>query len=430
VEDNKLTVLRLFLDIPIPLVRVFHDRIARRVTTLENVEEDAAAKADAVTDENLAAETNEEDEGKVIQQVLHQQRVEEAAAIASGDASGEQSASKRRNRERHAKADAFLREAGFVQRNLTMLKIFSFVVFSVIYFAPTYTYFFGDFRASLASKPAQVNWASYRSMQLRSVSSRLLKLLTQNYTQTYHAAPPLSVFPLVSSATVTNLITFNYELVTALGVGSTYYGTLAPENADQTAINFADACGASPLIPADCETYGTRSMTTGLYAAVLDWSEQATLCKQMIVDAQARVDAAVADIAATNGGNASVVFAAQKAAAFAIINATLNSAELTQLLNYDYNYISPATDVATLQYPAAVTEMFASIAMPKTLVLVLWLLFVSAFQLFFFTPLIYKLHDEHRRTTSMLLMISPEVMENIPSIRGFVAKLSANGSNS
>ena len=91
-------------------------------------------------------------------------------------------------------------------------------------------------------------------------------------------------------------------------------------------------------------------MTAGLYAAVLDWSEQATLCEQLVVNAQAEVDAAVANIAATNTSNASVVLEAQRQVAYAIINATLNGPELTLLLNYDYNYISPATDVATLQY--------------------------------------------------------------------------------
>ena len=52
--------------------------------------------------------------------------------------------------------------------------------------------------------------------------------------------------------------------------------------------------------------------------------------------------------------------------------------------------------------------MFANIATVKTLVLVLWVFFVAGFQLFFFNPLVHKLHEENRRTTSMLLMITPE----------------------
>jgi hypothetical protein len=425
IEANKMTVLRLFLDIPIPLVRVFRNRIARRVESLHSEDDDAAEKADAASHlqgGQITSMDEEEDEMQVIQSILEQQRAEEASSIANGDPNGEHSASKRRNRERHAKADAFLRETGIFQRHGTMIKIFSVVLFSIIYFAPTYTEFFGKFRTSLLAKPAEVNWASYRSMQLRTISSRLLKLLTQNYTQTFHPSPPLSVFPAVSATTVTNLITFNYELVTALGMGSEYYGTLPPENAEQNAINFADACSVSALIPSDCASYGTRSMTAGLYAAMLDWSQQATLCEHLIVTAQANADAAVASIV-SSGGNVTM----QKAAAFAIINATLNGPELTQLLNYDYNYISPATNVATLQYPSAVTAMFADVSVAKTLVLIIWLFFVAGFQLFFFSPLVFKLHEEQRRTTSMLLMISPEVMDTIPSIRTFVAKLSSHG---
>jgi hypothetical protein len=112
-------------------------------------------------------------------------------------------------------------------------------------------------------------------------------------------------------------------------------------------------------------------------------------------------DAAVA-IAAAGGLNATALKAAQQSAQFAILNATLNSFEVRQILAFDYDSLAPATTVATLQYANAPTAMFASVEAAKTLVLVLWVLFVIAIQLFFFGPLVYQLHDEHRRTTSMV----------------------------
>ena len=393
VEENKLAVLRLFLDVPIPLVRVFRARINRRVAVHENAEDGAFTDPEFV---------EEEDEATVIANVIQEQRAEDALAAAAGDEVG---LSSRKNRERHAKADAFLRETGYLQRHATMFKIATFWIFSVIYFAPTYTEFFGNFYSSLMSKPLQVNWASHRTLQTRMVSEHLVELLTQNYTSTYleTASGGEYVYPTVEVSKIKNEIAFSYEIITALGMGSTYYGTLAPENAEQSQINFKNACFAPPA--ADCETFADRALTHGIYAAYLDWADKANIALKLVDNAVRASATTAAAIAAVGGLNATALKAAQQVAQFAIINATLNSHQLTQVLALEYDYLEPATTVATLLYANAPTAIFSSIATAKTLVLVLWVLLVIAIQLFFFGPLVYQLHDEHRRTTSMVRVL-------------------------
>jgi hypothetical protein len=388
IEDNKLAVLRLFLDVPIPLVRVFRARINRRVAVHENAEDGAFVDPNVV---------EEEDEDAVIATIVQQQRAEDAASAAAGEEIG---ASRRQNRERHAKADAFLRESGFIRRHLTMLKIVGYWICSLMYFVPTYTEFFGNFRPSLLSKPLQVNWASHRTLQSRKVSAHIVEYLMQNYTAVYFPGPDEQQHPHVELDSIEKEIAFSYEIITALGMGSEYFGTLAPETTEESKINFENPCFAVPAT--DCNTFADKAMTNGLYAAYLDWHEKAALTLQMVANAvKASSDAAVA-IAAAGGLNATALKAAQQVAQFAILNATLNSFEVTQILAFDYDYLAPATTVATLQYANAPTAMFASVEAAKTLVLVLWVVFTLALHFFFFGPLVYKLHDEHRRTTSMV----------------------------
>jgi hypothetical protein len=388
IEQNKYEVLELFLDIPTPLVRVFRAHVYRRVAMHENSEDGA------FTDPNVV---EEEDEAGVISKVVQDLHDDDAAVLASGQ---ESSSAQRRNRERHAKARAVMLESGFLRRHSTVLKICTFWVLCVIYFAPTYTEFFGNFRSSLLSKPLQVNWASHRTLQTRVVSAHLVEMLTQNYTATYLQGPSLEQNPAMTAARVRDEIAFSYEIITALGMGSEYYGTLAPENAEQSQINFKNACFATPA--ADCATFADRALTRGIYAAYLDWADKASVALKLVTNAVAESAAAAAAIAATGGLNATALKAAQQAAQFGIINATLNSLPLTQLLKLDYDYLAPATTVATLQYANAPTAMFDAIATSKSVALAIWILLTAGVHFFFFAPLVHKLHDEHCRTTSMV----------------------------
>ena len=388
IDQNKYEVLELFLDIPLPLLRVFRARIYRRVAMHENAED--GAFTDVVEDE---------DEAVVVSNVVQEQRDDDLVALAVGQDS---TSAQRRSRERHTKARTVLLESGFMRRHATMLKICGFWILSVVYFAPTYTEFFGKYRASLLSKPHQVNWASHGTLQMRVVSAHLVEMLTQNYTTTYCQGPSLEQNPTVTVAKIQDEIAFSYEIITALGMGSEYYGTLAPENDEQSQINFKNACFATPA--ADCATFADRALTRGVYSAFLDWADKASLALKLVANAVADSAAAAAALASTGGLNATALRAAQQAAQFAVINATLNSLPLTQLLKLDYDYLAPATTVATLQYANAPTAAFAAISTAKSVALAIWVVLTAAVHVVFFGPLVHKLHDEHRRTTSMVCM--------------------------
>ena len=50
----------------------------------------------------------------------------------------------------------------------------------------------------------------------------------------------------------------------------------------------------------------------------------------------------------------------------------------------------------------AASDSLAAVTNSKMFVLIVWLVFTCFFYLFFFSPLVFKLHAEHRRTTSMV----------------------------
>ena len=115
-----------------------------------------------------------------------------------------------------------------------------------------------------------------------------------------------------------------------------------------------------------------------------------------------------------------------QAAQLKLINATLNGADMELLIEYDMSYLYPVTNYETSQFVQVASDSLTSVNTAKMFVLIFWLVFTVCFYLFYFSPLVYNLHVEHRRTTGMLLMISPDVMEQIPSVRSFVARISSN----
>ena len=157
--------------------------------------------------------------------------------------------------------------------------------------------------------------------------------------------PSVVNLPPVSGDRISKEIEFIYELIVALGMGSDYYGTLPPENEEQVSINFVSACaptfhylaifafkfassmalvvvvlvvtlfnilyrpqtekfptrccltfsmfaaGIEGLTPDDCPMFAARSMASGLYASLLDWTNKAGIVKLQIEETIARVAA-------------------------------------------------------------------------------------------------------------------------------------------
>jgi hypothetical protein len=198
---------------------------------------------------------------------------------------------------------------------------------------------------------------------------------------------------------------------------STYYGTLPPETNEQIGVNFVSACLPNLNQPSDCPMFADRTMASGTYASLLSWSTRAANLLSSIQDTL--VESAALAHTITNR-------TLLKEAQLKLLNATLNGEEMTILIKYDTLYLYPVTKYETMQFVEVASNSLTSVNTAKVFVLISWLVFTVLFYLFFFSPLVYNLHVEHRRTTSMLLMISPEVMEHIPSIRAFVSKLSSS----
>lgn len=214
IEDNKLAVLRLFLDIPVQLIHVFRSRIARRLASIENL--------DALSSKIADGDVQEEDEAAVIEGVLVQIRADNVAQ--SGRSTSEASARMASEREtarrsRQARADDNSNLAQVLRRNLTMIKVWTYVLFTLLYFIITYSVFFDRNKESWTSKPFQINWSAHRTLSMRIISLHLVQFLTQNYTATWHSLPPALNLPLVHADRIQTEIEFVYELIVSLGMG-------------------------------------------------------------------------------------------------------------------------------------------------------------------------------------------------------------------
>jgi hypothetical protein len=455
IEDNKLAVLRLFLDIPLQLIQVFRSRISRRLAAIENSEDGAFGKKNSVSDVD-GSQVQEEDEAAVIENALRQIRADhepaapfaqQVTATGGDDASHHAPTTKSgrtmRDREaerraRQAKADESEDGEHFFRRNITLIKISSYIFFAFVYFILTYEIFFAMQEESWASKPYQINWSSHQTLTMRSITYHLMVYLTQNYTATWYPRESAIEMPFLTFDRIQNEISFVYELIVALGMGrcvgyfnvlvhflsltvliccSEYYGTLAPETIDQIGVNFVSACLPNLNQPADCPYFADRSLASGTYASLLSWSARAA---SLLSKIQKTVISATA--LSSSITNATLLQAAQ----LNMINATLNGPDMTLLMKHDLLYLYPITKFETTQFVQVASDSLTNVNTAKMFVLIFWLVFTVCFYLFYFSPLVYNLHVEHRRTTGMLLMISPDVMEQIPSVRSFVARISSN----
>lgn len=178
IEDNKLAVLRLFLDIPVQLVFVFRSRIARRLAAIENSEDGAFGKNGAkIANGDDEVQVQEEDEADIIDKVLQQIRLDnqpaapfsQQVAVSTGqegsterDMKVSKSSKDRDSERRHrqAKADESDSVNHFFRRNLTMIKISAYILCAFLYFIITYELFFEQEKTSWMSKPFQVRIAA------------------------------------------------------------------------------------------------------------------------------------------------------------------------------------------------------------------------------------------------------------------------------
>jgi hypothetical protein len=234
IESNKMAVLRLFLDIPMQLVQIFRARIARRLVVIENSEDGAFGKKSnkLSEDESDEIQFQEEDEAAVIEQVLGQINVEnepaapfaQQVAVSSGAQTHPSGVKVVKDREaerraRQAKADANINAKMFFRRNMTLIKISSYIVFAFVYFITTYQLFFAMQEKSWAAKPYQINWSSHTTLTMRSITYHLMVFLTQNFTMDWYPRQTVAEFPPVTVSKIQHEISFVYELIVALGMG-------------------------------------------------------------------------------------------------------------------------------------------------------------------------------------------------------------------
>lgn len=86
-------------------------------------------------------------------------------------------------------------------------------------------------------------------------------------------------------------------------------------------------------------------------------------------------------------------------------------------------YISYGLEQSGLLYQTGIAAYIDSYATVRVATLAAFLAICFLLFVFFYNPMCWQLDAEQKRTSAMLLLIPPDIMERIPSIRDFVQKL-------
>jgi len=95
----------------------------------------------------------------------------------------------------------------------------------------------------------------------------------------------------------------------------------------------------------------------------------------------------------------------------------------TWIQNTSETFLAEALTESGNYYVKSVEESISAIYPVRVATLAAFIILCFVLYVFYYSPICWALDAEQKRTSAMLLMIPADVMERIPSIRDFVARL-------
>jgi len=175
-----------------------------------------------------------------------------------------------------------------------------------------------------------------------------------------------------------------------------------PTDPTLVTIMFRDMCIAT-MYPtqSDCSTYSNGVLGNGLHAAIVSMLSTSQSAKE---DVLTMVSAGAAN--------------------FSALNASLSSSSTIGMLrSMQEKYLVGANTFTSRMYVTAVQDSLRQVFTQRLLVMLLFLALVLALFYLYLIPLVWELNAEHKRTTTLLLIIPGETMELMADLRAFVEKL-------
>jgi len=319
----------------------------------------------------------------------------------------------------------------FLQRNVTMLKISIVVAITIIYFAFSYWAEYANISQLLTVAPSQVNWSQHRRLSLLLIMYDLRKLLTQSFFKSYESGQG-DIVDITETKFFLDLKLLE-DMEDGLAFGSTRFGTLAPtdattDDASQNKLMFVNACPYTTDV-AGCTAFSHGIFTFGMHAGMLEFMNQARVAYSNI---NVTINSAAAALASAQATNASAqvpkisLSPTNTPAVFdylTIINGVFHDYPNTWIKNTSETFLADALGQSGTLYVQSVGDSIDAIFPIRVGTLIAFILLCALLYFVFYSPMCVQLDAEQKRTSAMLLMIPADVMERIPSIRDFVARL-------
>eukprot|EP00455_Lapot_gusevi_P044792 TRINITY_DN5642_c0_g1_i10.p1 TRINITY_DN5642_c0_g1~~TRINITY_DN5642_c0_g1_i10.p1 ORF type:complete len:804 (-),score=195.75 TRINITY_DN5642_c0_g1_i10:184-2379(-) len=286
-------------------------------------------------------------------------------------------------------------------RHLTMLKVLAYVAITTTYFAVSYVQEVGQHLDFMQSAPPQLRYSSDRRWRARWIPFNLRAMLTQNLTTPSN----FRNYPYSTAADILFEIQKLTDEERALAYGSDVLGINAPDDAWIKSQLFRNACVFPTVVmPPGCTTFASGVMARGLHTAINDFVQTARTVLNT-------------DLDPTLIQNVTIYSA----------NATLYTAPWQYLNTMHRDFLRGALLEATTRYGDFLNNLFADLFNLRVGLLTGFIVGTFVLYVVFYNPLVYRLNDESKRTSAMLLLIPPQVVEHMDKIRIFVDKLYASG---
>jgi hypothetical protein len=299
-----------------------------------------------------------------------------------------------------------------------MLKVSFIVAVTIVYFAVSFMVQFGWLEQKLEVSPAQVNWSQHRRLSLQLLVYDTRHLLTQKFWKDFESGASGIVD--VTESDFFRDLTLLTDIEDGLAFGSTRFGTLSPTPFEsvQRQLTFRDACVLSKD-QAGCTTFAHNVLSHGMHAGL-----------QMFVDTSRSAFASINATLQSPLGSPSVTGLNATwynlTAAFAyldVLNKAFHSNLMTSMKNASEIYLDEALKKSGELYRDSVSDLVTFYQGARIALLIAFCFLCVGMYVFFYNPMCWTLDAEQKRTSAMLLMIPPDILERIPSIREFVTKI-------
>ena len=362
IEDNKLSVLMLFTEIPLPIIALFKNRCKERLEKFTNNADDTVAIDKVEKDENIVNEFNFEKYKSEGREVLG---VNDSAS-----------------------------------RYFALMRISVALGACIIYFISTYWAEYGANLMTMISAPSNLNWAYYRDASLVLINYKTIHYLLQNYTISLLNGSHGIVQ--TGQGEIQNEISLYFQVSSALADGSSSdsWNLIAPTGILLAYIRDND-CLPSYGMPLGCDFFLGSVFHQGLMGTIT----------AVVVEMSTSLNSINADII----GNGKLLN-------FNALNATVASSSFVAVKQFAEVYMPILSTLINSAYLNLVSSGFDSLYVARIVGLCVFIVFILALYVFYYNPLIWKLNSEQKRTTLLLLIIPANIMEKMPSLRNFVEK--------